>query len=226
MSAGLGIVKPPDDERVSADFLNGHISRSPRPLSGGRLFFGHRHKAFANVRRDQTAAAAAATAETFVQAAINLKKEMSEDNVPLNDRWMAVPPSFVAKLENHFVTQGGSAAGIFAPATADQTIANGFGGNLVGFDLRVTTSVPTSGTGSASRNCCEFQCIGEEIAGALGTSYDTLERCCRRDFKMKFADYSAQKRFCRQGSGDTHARHYGMSRLSNDEIPRSRGWPL
>ena len=65
-------------------------------------------------RRDQTAAAA--TAETFVEAAINLKKEMSEDNVPLNDRWLAVPPLFVAKLENHFVTQGGSAAGIFAPA--------------------------------------------------------------------------------------------------------------
>ena len=168
MSAGLGIVKPPDDERVSADFLNGHISRSPRPLSGGRLFFGHRHKAFANVRRDQTAAAAAATAETFVQAAINLKKEMSEDNVPLNDRWMAVPPSFVAKLENHFVTQGGSAAGIFAPATADQTIANGFGGNLVGFDLRVTTSVPTSGTGSASRNCCESNVSARKLPGRWG----------------------------------------------------------
>ena len=93
---------------------------------------------------------------------------MSEDNVPLNDRWMAVPPSFVAKLENHFVTQGGSAAGIFAPATADQTIANGFGGNLVGFDLRVTTSVPTSGTGSASRNCCESNVSARKLPGRWG----------------------------------------------------------
>ena len=54
MSAGVGIVKPPDDERVSADFLNGVnggvissqvAARSPateycvyRPVSVGGLF--------------------------------------------------------------------------------------------------------------------------------------------------------------------------------------------
>ena len=39
-----------------------------------------------------------------------------------------------------------------------------------------------------------IQCIGEEIASVIGVSYDTLERACKRDHGMKFADYSEQKR--------------------------------
>jgi hypothetical protein len=39
-----------------------------------------------------------------------------------------------------------------------------------------------------------IQCTGEEIASILDISYDTLERCCRRDKKMKFAEYSTMKR--------------------------------
>ena len=44
------------------------------------------------------------------------------------------------------------------------------------------------------RNLLRIQCTGEEIAGAMGISYDTLERACKRDHKIKFAEYSAQKR--------------------------------
>lgn len=41
---------------------------------------------------------------------------------------------------------------------------------------------------------CRIQCTGEEIADVLGISYDTLERACKREKEVKFADYIAQKR--------------------------------
>jgi hypothetical protein len=40
---------------------------------------------------------------------------------------------------------------------------------------------------------CAIHCIGEEQAGILGLSYDTLNRACKRDKKMSFADYFKQK---------------------------------
>jgi hypothetical protein len=43
-------------------------------------------------------------------------------------------------------------------------------------------------------NLLRIQCTGEEIAGAMGMSYDTLERACKRDNDMKFAEYSELKR--------------------------------
>lgn len=43
-------------------------------------------------------------------------------------------------------------------------------------------------------NLLRIQCTGEEIAGAMGMSYDTLERACKRDHNMKFAEYSELKR--------------------------------
>lgn len=39
-----------------------------------------------------------------------------------------------------------------------------------------------------------IQCTGEEIAAILDVDYDTLQRACVRDKKVKFADYSAKKR--------------------------------
>jgi hypothetical protein len=44
------------------------------------------------------------------------------------------------------------------------------------------------------QNLLRIQCTGEEIAGAMDISYDTLERACKRDHEMKFADYSDLKR--------------------------------
>jgi len=43
-------------------------------------------------------------------------------------------------------------------------------------------------------NLLRIQCTGEEIAGAVGCSYDTLERACKREQEMSFAEYSEQKR--------------------------------
>lgn len=44
------------------------------------------------------------------------------------------------------------------------------------------------------QNLLRIQCTGEEISGAMGMSYDTLERACKRDHGMKFAEYSELKR--------------------------------
>jgi len=40
----------------------------------------------------------------------------------------------------------------------------------------------------------KIQCTGEEIASFLNVSYDTLERRCREDREISFADYSRLKR--------------------------------
>ena len=41
---------------------------------------------------------------------------------------------------------------------------------------------------------CAIQCTGEEIAGVLGIDYDTLQRACKRENEILFADYIQQKR--------------------------------
>lgn len=41
---------------------------------------------------------------------------------------------------------------------------------------------------------CGLQCTEEEIAQFLGVSSDTLARSCKRDQRMSFAEYFAQKR--------------------------------
>ena len=43
-------------------------------------------------------------------------------------------------------------------------------------------------------NLLKIQCTGEEIASFLDISYDTIERRCKTDKKMPFAEYSLLKR--------------------------------
>jgi len=40
---------------------------------------------------------------------------------------------------------------------------------------------------------CAIQCTGEECAALLSIDYDTLNRCLKRDHKVGFTDYYAQK---------------------------------
>jgi len=107
--------------------------------------------AFNNSRRINSANAANASNADILNSVIALKAAMSNANIPLNDRWLVVPPSFVSRMEQHFIAQGGSAAGVFAPATADMTVSNGFAGMLLGFELRVTTQIPTNGNGAQQK---------------------------------------------------------------------------
>ena len=40
---------------------------------------------------------------------------------------------------------------------------------------------------------CLIQCTGEEIAGILDIDYDTLQRACKRDHKVKLAEWIKAK---------------------------------
>lgn len=40
---------------------------------------------------------------------------------------------------------------------------------------------------------CIIQCTGEEIASVLNIDYDTLQRSCKRDHKVQFADYIKER---------------------------------
>jgi hypothetical protein len=40
---------------------------------------------------------------------------------------------------------------------------------------------------------CQIQCTGEEIASFFEISYDTLERRCKEQFKVSFAEYIKEK---------------------------------
>lgn len=120
--------------------------------------------AFDAARSVNTAAAANAAVKLIVESFIDLKAAMTQANIPLDNRWAVVHPTIVAKLEKHFIAEGGAAAGIYAPATSDSVIRNGFAGNLVGFDLRVSNRVPTNGAGANRK----FRCVASQ--GNLGVT--------------------------------------------------------
>ena len=42
-------------------------------------------------------------------------------------------------------------------------------------------------------NMCAIHCTGEEMASILSIDYDTLSRACKRDHKVKLAEYIKQK---------------------------------
>ena len=54
-----------------------------------------------------------------------------------------------------------------------------------------------------------IQCTGEEIAGVLGISYDTLEKACKREQKMSYTDYSKQKGA--NGKASLRSRQWAMT---------------
>jgi hypothetical protein len=41
---------------------------------------------------------------------------------------------------------------------------------------------------------CQIQCTGDEIASVLDIDYSTLERACKREHKVGFAEYIGQKK--------------------------------
>ena len=107
--------------------------------------------AFADARSIKSATGKDATPQAIIESFIELKRLMTENNIPLDGRWCAMHPRILEKLEKHFIAQGGAASGIFVPATADGVVRNGFAGNLLGFALRITPHVPTNGAGAAKK---------------------------------------------------------------------------
>ena len=56
---------------------------------------------------------------------------------------------------------------------------------------------------------CQIQCTQEEIAAVCGMSVDTLERRCKEEHGVKFADYFAEKR--QGGRASLRRRQWSMA---------------
>lgn len=78
--------------------------------------------------------------EKLIQGVINLRRKMSAAEQPTDGRMLTVHPDTIAILDTHFTTK--PADGVYLPATSEATLANGFSGKLLGFDLYQTTKVP------------------------------------------------------------------------------------
>ena len=74
--------------------------------------------------------------EKFIEALIETKRVMDEADMAEESRWCVVSPKVMAGLDKFFTTEG--SANIFAPATEDSAIRNGFTGRLMNFDLYKT----------------------------------------------------------------------------------------
>lgn len=79
--------------------------------------------------------------EKLIEGVISLRRMMSTANLPMEMRMLTAHPDTIAILDAHFATK--PADGVYLPATSESTIANGFSGKLLGFDLYQTTKVPT-----------------------------------------------------------------------------------
>lgn len=78
--------------------------------------------------------------EKLIQGLISLRRMMSTANQQMDMRMLVVHPDTMAILDTHFTTK--PADGVYLPATSEATLANGFSGKLLGFDLYQTTKVP------------------------------------------------------------------------------------
>ena len=86
-------------------------------------------------------------AKNLIGAITNTKRNMSKANIPLSDRWLIAHPDTIFGIEAFLLAN--PATGVFVPATADETLRNGFVGTLLGFRVLVTTKVPEVTVSSA-----------------------------------------------------------------------------
>ncbi|WP_428102588.1 hypothetical protein [Candidatus Rariloculus sp.] len=77
----------------------------------------------------------------LLEALTVLKRKMSAADVPLSGRWLTVHPDTIEGLERWALTKGSTA--VYTPSTTESVLTNGYAGNLLGFRLKVTSSVPS-----------------------------------------------------------------------------------
>ena len=87
-------------------------------------------------------------------ASVNaLKLAMDEANIPTDrERFLVVPPKFISNLTKYIADKGVS-GNLFAPATTEETLRNGFAGRYLGFRLYVSNNVHTTTGNTASATC-------------------------------------------------------------------------
>ncbi len=69
-------------------------------------------------------------------------------------------------------------------------------------------------------NCCRIQCTGEETASFIDVDYDTLNRACKREHGMSFAEYFERKR----GAGKISLRRAQYQAATEDKNPTMLVW--
>ena len=79
-------------------------------------------------------------AASFIKGIAALNRMMTAASLPQEDRWIVVDEHAIEGLEIHFASGSGSAAQVFQPRAAEETLRNGFAGTLLGFRLHVANS--------------------------------------------------------------------------------------
>ena len=94
-----------------------------------------------------------------------LKLAMDKANIPSDrERFLVVPPEFVSNLTK-YIADKGVAGNLFAPATTESTLRNGFAGNYLGFRLYVSNNVhTTTGTATCIAGTMDAATYAEQIS--------------------------------------------------------------
>ena len=106
-------------------------------------------------------AASGAFGAKFLEALTVTKRKMSAENVPLNDRWLVMHPDTLEGIERWAIQKG--ADGVYIPSDSRNVLHNGFAGNLLGFRLKVTSSVPSIQISAANDGWRLFAGQGNEV---------------------------------------------------------------
>lgn len=93
------------------------------------------------------------TADAFTKNLLErfaiVKGKMTDAGIPEEMRWAIISSHTQLALDSHFITRAGTS--VFVPATQESTLRNGFVGNLLGFELRLTGQPLTVGTGTDTK---------------------------------------------------------------------------
>ena len=119
--------------------------------------------------------------ESYIQSAIQLAEKMDDANMPMEGRWLIVPPKFARRIQAYLADK--DSAGSFTDATTEQALRNGFMGTLSGFSLYATNRAQVQGSGNTAKVRC-FAGAGTE---AFSLVQQVTEMEALRD-QDRFAD--------------------------------------
>ena len=119
-------------------------------------------------------AADGAFGKAVIAALVATKRKMTEANLPLDGRWAMVNAAFVEGIER-FVMENPS-SGVYTPVTTESTLRNGFSGNLLGFDLFVTSNPQSVTIGSTANSGWRVYLGQGNEAVTMARQITTVER--------------------------------------------------
>jgi hypothetical protein len=77
---------------------------------------------------------------------VSLQEKLNEHSVPLEGRWVVIPPKFLSAIENDPRFSNVDSSG------SDETLRNGIVKRALGFDILVSNNVPKVGGASAAKD--------------------------------------------------------------------------